>query len=279
MRRGRSLARALTSLAFITRGCAGVLGLLVLWLAFDVIQSAPSVPGWSYLTDDLADVGRAGGVFPVILSTAVIISMAVAMALPLAFAVAALHAEVLRSRPRWAQAISATVNVQVGFPSVVIGLIGVELFVVRCNLGHSLIAGALTLTLVLAPVMAAAFIAGFDSVGYRVREQALCLGLTRWRVFVSCMVPAAWPALLAGVVLSVGRAFAETAAVLLTSGISTRTPESLLDPGATLSVHVYQLTMSVPGGQARAYMAAMLLIFIALGTQLAIERLRRRRNR
>ena len=71
-------------------------------------------------------------------------------------------------------------------------------------------------------------------------------------------------ALGAGLVLGIGRALAETAALILTSGYVTRMPESLLDSGRSLSVHIYELTMNVPGGNPRAYATAAVLITLIL---------------
>jgi phosphate transport system permease protein len=72
--------------------------------------------------------------------------------------------------------------------------------------------------------------------------------------------------------LAVGRAMAETAVLVLTSGVTTRMPEDVFDPGATLAVHVYNLAHNVPGGEPRAYAAAFALVIVNVGVQLMLTR-------
>ena len=96
------------------------------------------------------------------------------------------------------------------------------------------------------------------------RYAAACLGLGRTATLFRVVLPAAMPGLVAGIVLSVGRALAETAALIFTSGYASRTPESLMDSGRSLSVHVYDLAMNVPGGSSRAYASACVLILLLL---------------
>ena len=74
--------------------------------------------------------------------------------------------------------------------------------------------------------------------------------------------------------MALGRATAETACLILTSGISTRWPESMGDPGATLAVHVYHLARNVPDGEPRAYSAALLLVVVNALVQVVLARLR-----
>jgi len=79
---------------------------------------------------------------------------------------------------------------------------------------------------------------------------------------VHLLLPAATPAIIAGLMLGIGRAMAETAALIFTSGYVDRMPDSLLDSGRSLSVHIYDLSMNVAGGDAHANSAALVLIII-----------------
>jgi phosphate transport system permease protein len=165
-------------------------------------------------------------------------------------------------------------EILVSAPSVAVGLIGWSFFGQWLGLGFSLFAGAATLSLMLAPLMALAFLRGLQAVPQALRAQSHALGVSRWRTLVSLVIPAARPALVAGVMLAVGRALAETAVLILTSGISVRMPEDVFDPGATLAVHVYQLAHNVTGGEARACTAALALLVISALVQLALARLK-----
>jgi len=107
------------------------------------------------------------------------------------------------------------------------------------------------------------------------RRAAAALGLSRVAAVRRVLLPAALPALTAAVVLSLGRALAETAALLFTSGYVDRMPTSLLDSGRTLSVHIYDLAMNVPGGDQAAYGSALVLLLALLGVNAAAHGLTR----
>ena len=114
----------------------------------------------------------------------------------------------------------------------------------------------------------------FRSVPQEYRLGAAALGMSRTASLASILLPAAAPAIGAGIVLGVGRALAETAALLFTAGYDTRLPQSLLHSGRVLSVHIHELAMNIPGGDRRAYataliLMALLLVMNTVATQLA----------
>jgi len=259
------LASALTS-------CV-VLGFFAL-LVIDIVLRGGAELSADYLVAASRDGGRAGGIGPVLVSTLLIVSLATLLALPLAAGGAILCSELLPRRPGLAGLVRRSFEVLVSAPSVALGLIGWSFFGSTLGLGFALISGAATLSLMLAPLMALAFLNGLEAVPQDLRAQSHALGVTRWRTLISLVLPAARPALVAGVMLAVGRALAETAVLVLTSGISTRLPRDVFDPGATLAVHVYHLAHNVPGGEARAYSAALALLTISFLVQLTLARFR-----
>lgn len=248
----------------------GLFALLVLDLVLR--GGAELTPG--YLFRATREGGREGGIGPILLSTLAIVGLATFLALPLAAGGAVLCAEILVRRPALARLARRSFEILASAPSVALGLIGWSFFGQMLGLGFSILAGAATLSLMLAPLMALAFLHGLEAVPQALRAQSNALGVTRWRTLVSLVIPAARPALVAGVMLAVGRALAETAVLVLTSGISARMPRDILDPGATLAVHVYHLAHNVPGGEPRAYAAALALLAISILVQLALARLR-----
>lgn len=256
--------------------CLVLLLTLFFGMALDLIARGGASLTPTYLFEGVSDAGRAGGVGPVIVSTLAVVLLAIAFAMPLALGAAMLCGEVLMRRPRLRKLARGSLDIMVSVPSVAVGLVGWTLFSEGFGIGFSLLSGSLTLALMLTPILSVAFIVGFERVDRGLRSECLALGVNRWTTFWRQVVPAARPALLAGVVLAVGRATAETAALVLTSGISTRMPGSLLDPGATLAVHVYHLARDVPGGESRAYTAALTLFAISVGVQLALVKLRRK---
>jgi phosphate transport system permease protein len=105
---------------------------------------------------------------------------------------------------------------------------------------------------------------GFRSVPSDYRLSAAALGLSRTTTLTHLLLPAAMPGLLVGLVLGVGRALAETAALIFTSGYVDRMPESLFDSGRALSIHIFDLSMNVAGGDKSAYGSALLLVTLLL---------------
>jgi phosphate transport system permease protein len=96
------------------------------------------------------------------------------------------------------------------------------------------------------------------------RLTAAALGMSRSAALVHLLLPTATPALVSGLMLGIGRAVAETAALIFTSGYVDRMPDSLFDSGRALSVHIYDLSMNVAGGDASAYSSALVLILLLL---------------
>ncbi|MEJ2682327.1 MAG: ABC transporter permease subunit [Gammaproteobacteria bacterium] len=103
---------------------------------------------------------------------------------------------------------------------------------------------------------------GLSSTNDDWRKGALALGMRRSAAIWHILLPAAAPAVAAGLMLGIGRATAETAALIFTSGYVDRTPSSLFDSGRALAVHIYDLSMNVTGGDQLAYASALTLIII-----------------
>ncbi len=136
--------------------------------------------------------------------------------------------------------------------------------------GFSLLTGIATLACLLAPILATGFIAGLQAVDPALRNACDALGVSRWVTVWRQIIPAARPALIASIALAVGRGCGDAAALMFTAGVTGAMPQSLLDPGATLAVHVLHLLVTVPGGQPAAYTAAAVLFALTLLIQVGI---------
>lgn len=233
------------------------------WLVGDVV-----VHGWhaldlSFLTEPPALSGRAGGISTVLVSSLAILAVALAAAVPLGLATAIFLAELARGE-RLARVVRVGLDVLAGVPSIVFGLFGNAFFCVTLGLGFSLLSGGLTLACMVLPILIRSIEVGLRAVPDEVRLAGAALDLSRARLVFAVLLPAAAPGLAAGLLLGIGRAMAETAALLFTSGYVDRMPGSLLDSGRALSVHVYDLAMNVPGGEPNAYGSALVLIGLLL---------------
>jgi phosphate transport system permease protein len=247
---------------------------LVVWMGADLFYRGASGLHAGYLFDSPRNLGRSGGIGPMLLSTAVIVSLATVLAalvsLPLAVAYSELEAPLVLRK-----AVRSILDVGVGMPRIVWGLFGGAFFVGYCGLGFSLVAGTLTMACLLAPILTTGFIAALEMVDDEVRQQCAALGVDRWGTAWRQVVPSALPGLAAPVALAVGRGCGDAAALLFTAGVSMQWAQSLFDPGATLSVFVFHLLATVPGGQNAAYSAAAVLFAITLCVQLFISLLTR----
>ena len=96
------------------------------------------------------------------------------------------------------------------------------------------------------------------------RRSAAALGISRTATLWEILLPTAMPGVVVGLLLGLGRAISETAALIFTSGYVDRMPETLLDSGRSLSVHIYDLAMNVSGGEPNAYASALVLISLLL---------------
>lgn len=229
----------------------------------------------AFLTQSPEDAGRAGGILPVLVSTVLVLSTCLAVALPIGLGTAVYLSELTREGGRLGRGVRASLDVLAGVPSIVFGLFGASFFCQVLGLGFSLLAGGLTLACMVLPIFIRIVEQGLRAVPHEQRLAAAALGLSQATTLGRVVLPAAMPAVGVGLVLGIGRALAETAALLFTSGYVDRMPSSLFDSGRVLSVHVYDLAMNVPGGDANAQATALVLLILlaaANGCALALGR-------
>jgi phosphate transport system permease protein len=132
------------------------------------------------------------------------------------------------------------------------------------GMGFSILAGGLTLACMVLPILIRTIEEGLGAVPDEWRKGAAALGMSRLSALIYILLPAAAPALAAGLMLGIGRAMAETAALIFTSGYVDRMPSSLHDSGRALAVHIYDLSMNVAGGDANAYASALVLVIMLI---------------
>ncbi|PKM38173.1 MAG: phosphate ABC transporter, permease protein PstA [Gammaproteobacteria bacterium HGW-Gammaproteobacteria-10] len=237
---------------------------LFLWLLTDLlIQGLPKLSP-AFLFEAPRDAGRAGGIGPIIIATGWIVLVAISTAAPLALATAVWLVEFTRPDVIFSRFVEFSIDVLASVPSIVFGLFGNAFFCVYLGLGFSIISGGLTLACMTLPILIRTVADGLRAVPDDYRRVAAALGMTRGSALVHLLLPSAAPALTAGFLLGIGRAAAETAALIFTSGYVDRMPGSLFDSGRALSIHIYDLSMNVAGGDANAHATALVLIVFLL---------------
>jgi phosphate transport system permease protein len=234
------------------------------WLLSDIIIHGLSKLSWSFLIEIPKNAGRSGGIGPIIVSTAFILLIAMVTAAPLGLATAVLLSEFSRHDSVFGRLVRRSLDVLAGVPSIVFGLFGNAFFCIYLGLGFSILSGGLTLACMVLPILIRTAEEGLQATPNDYRLAAAALGMSRSAALFHLLLPAATPAIVAGLLLGIGRAGAETAALIFTSGYVDRMPDSLFDSGRALSVHIYDLSMNVAGGDANAYTSALVLIILLL---------------
>lgn len=263
-RAGRTADWPDRALAGLVWGTALGVTAVFLWLLGDIVTKGLGGISWTFLTEAVRDAGRSGGIGPVIVSSLLILAVCLAAAVPLGMATAVWLAELTRRGDRLGGFVRRSLDVLAGVPSIVFGLFGNALFVIYLGMGYSITAGGLTLACMVLPLFIRSAEEGFRAVPDSYRAAAAATGVGRIGLLRHVLLPAAAPGLIVGLVLSIGRALAETAALLFTSGYVARMPDSLGDSGRALPIHIYDLSMHVAGGTANAYSSALVLIALLL---------------
>lgn len=230
------------------------------WIVFDLLLNGIGKLSWAFLTELPVSSGRKGGISSVLVSTFMILLVTIIAAVPVAFATAIWLSEFTRNGGRLVIIVRLSLDILAGVPSIVFGLFGAAFFCVFLGLGYSILAGGLTLACMVLPILIRTTEAGLTAVNNGWRQGAAALGLTKSAALWQILLPAAAPSIAAGMVLGVGRAMAETAALIFTSGYVDRMPESIFDSGRALAIHIFDLSMNVPGGDKAAYASALVLI-------------------
>ncbi len=234
------------------------------WILFDLVSGGLAHISWEFLMDSPRDAGRAGGIGSILISTLLILLVALVAALPLAWTTAILLAEYVPATSKFGVTVRYSLQVLAGVPSIVFGLFGSTFFCIYLGLGFSILSGGLTLACMLLPILVSTAEAGLRALPVSYRLSAAALGMSRTAILFQLLLPAAAPTLAAGLLLGVGRAMAETAALLFTSGYVDRMPGSLMDSGRALALHIFDLSMNVPGGDTPAYASALVLVVLLL---------------
>jgi len=232
----------------------------LLWLLSDVLWHGIGQINWEFLTQPPSNAGREGGIAPIIVSTILILGVCMAVSIPLGVGTALLLAEFASNTSLLGQLVRLSLDILAGVPSIVFGLFGNAFFCKTLGMGFSILSGGLTLACMVLPILIRSTQEGFRSVPDDYRLSSAALGLSRTAVVWELLLPAAMPGVAVGLLLGLGRAIAETAALIFTSGYVDRMPESLWNSGRSLSVHIYDLAMNVSGGEAHAYASALVLI-------------------
>jgi phosphate transport system permease protein len=242
------------------------LAVLVFIIGF-VLEKGLPVVTWTFLSAEPQDMGRAGGIFPVVVGTLILPLLALAIALPLGVGSAVYLCEYTRET-RLTRVIRFGTDCLSGIPSIIFGLFGLVFFVGILQMGWSILSGGLTLAIMILPTIIRTSEEALRAVPNAYREVSCSMGATRWETVRRVVLPNALPGIVTGVMLGLGRCISETAAVIFTAGTVASMPATAFDSVRTMAVHFYLLAREGISNE-NAYGTAAVLILAVLLVNLA----------
>ncbi|UIJ43483.1 phosphate ABC transporter permease PstA [Vibrio kanaloae] len=250
---------------FIWAAAALTVGFLF-WIMWYILSNGLQHVDWKFITDDYTRTGDEHGIFPMIISTIYMVIASIAVAAPLGIMTAIYLTEYAKVGSRLVKIIRFCTESLAGIPSIIFGLFGMTFFVAILGLGFSILSGALTLSILILPVIIRTTEEALMAVSQTYREGSYGLGASKIYTIWRLILPSAMPGILTSVILSIGRVIGESAPVFLTAGMVARIPDSLLDSGRTLTVHLYKLTTELFTIEEwnQAYGTATVLIVLVL---------------
>jgi phosphate transport system permease protein len=254
-------------LGFVLLGVVSLVVVLPILLVIGVVVARGiGAMSWEFLTAMPRDGMKAGGIFPALVGTVVLTAGTALVAIPVGIGGAIYLAEY--ARDTWLTRVVrlAIINLA-GIPSVVYGLFGLGLFVLFLQFGTSILAGALTLSIMTLPIVISAAEEALRAVPTEFRTVSASLGGTRWQGIRNVVLPQALPGIITGVILGLLRAAGETAPILFTVAafFLPQLPRSPFDQTMALPYHLYVISTQVPGMPVQVqYGTALVLLALVL---------------
>jgi phosphate transport system permease protein len=211
-------------------------------LLYSVFSQGWSGLSWEFLTNPPSFKAERAGIGPVILGSVYLILLTMVIAIPTGVG-AAVYLNEFAKDTRYTRFLRRILQNLAGVPSIVFGLVGAAVFMSMFNFGPSLLAGALTLAIMVLPIVVVATEEALLAVPFSFREAALAVGATRWQAVRHHVLPNALPGIMTGTVLSLARALGETAPILFIAAIYAKTaPSGIMDPFMALPVTIFYWT-------------------------------------
>lgn len=253
-------------------------GVLAFLLIYILVNGIPNLTAdlfaWKYTSKNVS-------MMPSIINTFIITILSLVIAIPLGIGAAIYMVEYAKRGNKLVKIVRITTETLSGIPSIVFGLFGYLLFVITLGWSYSMLAGVITLAIMVLPLIVRTTEEALIAVPDSYREGSFGLGAGKLRTVVKVILPDAIPGILSGVSLAIGRIVGETAALIFTAGTVAKIPETLFNSTSTLSVHMYVLLNEGLHTEAAYATAVVLLIFVLLingVTKLAVRHFTKNRG-
>ncbi len=252
---------SLVQRALVYASAGIVFGVLLALIVYILVMGVPNLKlslfAWNYNSENLS-------MLPAIINTLTMIALTLLMAVPFGIGAAIYLVEYAKRGSRLVKLVRLTAETLSGIPSIVYGLFGYLMFVLACGMDNSMLAGALTLAIMVLPTILRTTEEALNAVPDSYREGSFGLGAGKLRTVMRIVLPAAVPGIFSGIVLAIGRVVGETAALIYTAGTVTGVADGLLGSGRTLAVHLYCL-LNEGLYTKEAYATAVILLVLVIG--------------
>jgi phosphate transport system permease protein len=259
--RRKKQERIFIRLSYAALGIAlGTLALLFL----DVLKDGAMQLNWKFLSSFPSRRASDAGIFSALVGSFYMVLLTISFAIPLGVG-AAIYLEEYAPQNRWTRLIELNIANLAGIPSIIYGLLGLEIFVRTLHLERSLLAGSLTMALLVLPIIIISAREAIRAVPRSIREAAYALGTTKWQMVKDHVLPLSLQGILTGVILAVSRAIGETAP-LITIGALTYVaflPSSPFSPFTVLPIQIFNW-VSRPQEAFHGLAAAGILLLLAV---------------
>jgi phosphate transport system permease protein len=242
----------------------GIALLVLVLLLVDVFTRGLPYLDWDFITGVPSRRPANAGIMPAILGSLYIGVMTAVITFPVGIA-AAVYLEEYAPRSRVTRLLRTNMSNLAGVPSIIYGVFGLALFVRAMSLGYTLLSGALTLSLLILPVVIIASMEAIRAVPDSQREGAYALGATRWQMVRRAVLPAAAPGIMTGIILSMARAIGETAPLILVGAVTfvTYPPSPFQGSYTVLPIQIFQWA-SRPQEAFQAIAASAIIVLLVL---------------
>jgi len=247
---------------FLLSVCVGIVGLLA--LLYEVLTTGLPWLNWQFLTDYPSRHPEEAGLFSALMGTVWLMAMTAILTVPVGVG-AAIYLEEYAPRNLFTRIIEINVANLAGVPSIVYGLLGLALFVTWFELGRSILAGSMTLSLLVLPIVILASREAIRAVPDSYRQAAYAMGADQWQVIKGVVLPSALPGILTGTILAMSRAIGEAAPVLAISALVYLTfiPSHPMERFTVLPIQIYNW-VSRPQDEFRGLAAAGIIVLLVI---------------
>jgi phosphate transport system permease protein len=247
---------------FLVATCFGVLALGV--LLYRILSEGLAWFDWQFLTSFPSRFPEKAGIQSALFGSIWVIGLTAPVAFVLGLGTA-LYLEEYAKKGWFTNLIQVNINNLAGVPSIVFGILGLGIFVQGLMLGRTILAGALTMALLVLPIIVVASQEALRSVPQSLRNASYALGATKWQTIFYVVIPAAFPNILTGVILALSRAIGETAPLIIIGALTfvAFVPVSPLDSFTVLPIQIFAWT-SRPQDDFRGIAAAGIMLLLII---------------